>query len=143
MSEESKHNGVGPSVPWKEYVDKADGVITDRLKSFEDETRRVSAAHDKAHDREHQMAELAVQTAVVPMDKRITLVTDDMKTYASKESVALVIKAAEDRRIDVDKVLNTLTNQWSKLSGQKDGVAIVASVLALAALFLSIVAQFK
>ena len=142
MSERPEHNG-GPFVPWKEYVDKADGVTNERLKSFEDETRRVAAAHDKAHDREHSMTELAVQTAVVPMDKRISLLTDDMKTYASKESIDRVVKAAEDRRIDVDKVLNQLTNQWSKLAGQKDGVAIIASILALVALFLSIAAQFR
>ena len=142
MTAAPEHNG-GPFVPWKEYVDKADGTIIDRLKSFEDEMRRVAAAHDKAHEREHAMTDLAVQTAVGPMDKRISLLTDDMKTYASKESIDRVIKTSEDRRIDVDKVLNQLTNQWSKLVGQKDGVAIVASILALAALFLSIVAQFK
>ena len=86
-----------PTITWKEYVDKADATLSDRLKAFEDDSRRVSAAHNISHDREHQMTETAVQTAVVPMDKRIQQLTDDQKLLATQESVSTKIDQLTER----------------------------------------------
>ena len=133
------------SISLRQYVDIVSKGLRDQIDGLATQIALSLDAHNKAHEREHQMTETAVVKAEEAMTMRLeqmnefrSQITDERGSYLTKAEFARFEEGYMSRHQELVRLVNEQRNMWSRLQGQMVLITAAPVVLSMVATAIAI-----